>query len=104
MQRRSAPHSAPRGRLTQPGALQAAHAAATAATSAVIAIDTRIEILNEQVTTAFEGHPQTATITSLPGTGSLVGARACSPSSVTHPAATAQARPAGILPGPALWM
>lgn len=64
------------GRLTQPGALEAAHAAATVATLAVIAtIDTHIEILNEQVTTAFESHPQAAIITSLPGMGSVVGAR-----------------------------
>jgi hypothetical protein len=64
------------GRLSQPDALEAGHAAATVAMLAVIAtLDTHIGILKVQVTSVFEHHPQAAIITSLPGMGPVVGAR-----------------------------
>lgn len=64
------------GRLTQPGALSTAHAAATVRILAVAAaIDIQIAVLAQQVTTAFELHPQASIIGSLPGMGAMVGAR-----------------------------
>ncbi|MDJ0363473.1 transposase, partial [Rhodococcus sp. H29-C3] len=64
------------GRLTQPGALSTAHAATTVSILAVAAaIDAQITLLAEQVTTAFELHPQASIIKSLPGMGAVVGAR-----------------------------
>lgn len=64
------------GRLTQPGALSSAHAAATVAMLAVAAaIEAQIVLLAGQVTTAFELHPQAPIIRSLPGMGAMVGAR-----------------------------
>nr|WP_290440750.1 IS110 family transposase [Gordonia sp. i37] len=65
------------GHLGQPAELAAAHASATVAILAVIAVlNTQIANLAEKVTSAFHTHPQARIYTSQPGMGPILGARA----------------------------
>lgn len=64
------------GPLRLPAPIEASHAAATAATLAVIAtLQQQINSVLSQVTAAFDDHPCAAVITSLPGMGQVLGAR-----------------------------